>query len=388
MRGRARRGAATRAGWLALGVALGICASAPALAQSAGQRAILEYKEAKRVLDEGGDADTAARHLYEARRLLGETNLKLQYLLVKALFEAKRHEEVVREADVFFELAPDPQLVIFDEIGRYQRESERIVDERRRKREAEAARRRAFEEKWGAGSQGRQAEAAYQRALSALSRGDAEGALSGARRARDLMGRDNAEVVLVVMEAYGRLRRDDDVVATHERLLRVDGEITPRQRERAASLLDGATSRIRARKERERRELAQRIAHIRGARERLSQAESTALGLRGEQCTSTLIASTCFATAMASGVVALAAGIYGFSELFSDTGSEDNTMGTLVSLGAAAGGGFLAYWAFDESGKHIREADRKGSEAERWEGVARRERELIEANPEVFEAAY
>ena len=65
-----------------------------------------EYILAEKLYNEGNYEETI-KHLHNAKKLLGKTNSKIQYMLVKACFKAKYYLTAQREIETYFEITEE-----------------------------------------------------------------------------------------------------------------------------------------------------------------------------------------------------------------------------------------------------------------------------------------
>jgi hypothetical protein len=347
----------------------------------AGERARRDYLEAQRILDSGGDAEQAVRHLRSAREALAGTNPRLQALLVKALHAAGRHEDVVREARVFLGLGVDAELVVHREVTDILRRSERVLEQRRVEAEAErrrqaalaAQRRREFEAKWGATAP-EAAQAAHARARDAHRRNDPSTTLSLAQQSDELAGRAVGENAVVRIWAHRQLNQPDGVVRA-ARDLDADRSRVPRDR------FDSATPHRRWAEQRIRERNAH-LANVRAAPARRNRALASERVNR-KQANRHTARGLGLVGAMGAGVAMVGSGLYVMSQLEE---VEDNREGRLLGAVLLTSGGVgLVVVGNIHAKDQFRWARGARRSADRYRQEAEREERLIRENPEAFQ---
>lgn len=112
---------------LALVLAMTAVHAAPAAAQETDeQRAFQTYQSAREAFH-GGDFDRAIQLLDRTRQLLGATNIRIQPMLVRALYQVEDWGRAREEVAKYHELQPDRGLAEYTEIVQLSAEIERRI---------------------------------------------------------------------------------------------------------------------------------------------------------------------------------------------------------------------------------------------------------------------
>lgn len=114
-----------------------LCVVGPARAAPDHAGALREFRSGQAAL-RAGDAGRAVAHLDRAEALLGAPNLRLQPLLLQALFAAGDYRRYLEEHRTLLELKPDPGLAFLAELEGMRRKAQEVVGAEDGRRAAEA----------------------------------------------------------------------------------------------------------------------------------------------------------------------------------------------------------------------------------------------------------